>query len=242
MLRLASIVGVISVLFGYSAGGPAGMVTGLVAALGVATGLVIFLGQAGTGPMPWIRFRGQAQRVGGLMAALYCFSGAVYGGWDYGWAWGLVGYLGGIALGLCGSTLLSGSGNPAPGKAPLSLPDARRIVDEYTAILGRSRALEPKPLSTLPASKNEVRDAILLIYTQVGDRQAREHLRASFTALADFQDRKSGFGERAVESMRLSWEIEQLEAAMVASSCLPLRGSSKEGNLDLGSFGGKAAG
>ena len=38
MLRLASIVGVISIVFGYSAGGPNGMVTGLVAAVGVATG------------------------------------------------------------------------------------------------------------------------------------------------------------------------------------------------------------
>jgi hypothetical protein len=41
----------------------------------------------------------RAQRVGGIIGALLTCAGLVYGGWNYGWAWGSAGFITGLALG-----------------------------------------------------------------------------------------------------------------------------------------------
>ena len=81
--------------------GFAGVLTALVALVGVGSGLAISAGEYGTGVQP-SGAMATAQRLGGRVAAIASLAGCFYGGWRFGWAWGVGGYVLGIvcALGL----------------------------------------------------------------------------------------------------------------------------------------------
>lgn len=66
----------------------------------------------------------RAQRLGGIIGALLTCAGLVYGGWDYGWAWGGAGFITGLALGFTTEALrgvifrLRHPGQPIDGDPP----------------------------------------------------------------------------------------------------------------------------
>lgn len=100
MQALAVIVALILSGFGYARAGIVGLLTGLVVAIGVGSGLAIAFAEQGTDVSQANTKMRRAQRLGGLVAALGCAAGAYYGRWPRGWAWGLAGYVVGIVAAL----------------------------------------------------------------------------------------------------------------------------------------------
>ena len=99
MQGCAVVVAFLAIGYGFAAGGLVGALTGLVAALGVGSGLAISAAEQGTdvegaGPLR------TAQRIGGILAAAGCLAGVIRGGWSTGWLWGIGGYLAGAATSL----------------------------------------------------------------------------------------------------------------------------------------------
>jgi hypothetical protein len=91
MQGLAVIAALIAIGYGSAAGGVLGALTGLVAAVGVGSGLAIAGAEQGTGVALAGATR-STQRIGGILAAIGCVIGAYYGGWRFGWLWAAAGY------------------------------------------------------------------------------------------------------------------------------------------------------
>ena len=89
--------------WGFAAGGILGALTGLVVAVGVGSGLQMFLVGTTASDDPNQPPISSIQRVGGLISAIAGFIAAYYGGWRWGWLYALGGYL----LGM-GATLIMG--------------------------------------------------------------------------------------------------------------------------------------
>ncbi len=97
MQALAALVALLAIGFGFAAGGILGTLTGLVATVGVGSGLAIALAEVGTDVAAGGAVR-TGQRIGGVLAAAGCLAGVLQGGWSLGWLWGFGGYVvGGIA-------------------------------------------------------------------------------------------------------------------------------------------------
>ena len=88
MQGLAAIAVLLATGYGFGMAGVLGGLTGLVAAIGVGSGLAIATAESGTGVAASGDVR-TAQRIGGFLAAGACLVGAVWGGWTVGWLWGL---------------------------------------------------------------------------------------------------------------------------------------------------------
>ena len=88
MQGLAVIAALLAIGYGFGMAGVLGSLTGLVAALGVGSGLAIAIAESATGVAASGGVRG-AQRISGFLAAGACLTGAVWGGWTVGWLWGL---------------------------------------------------------------------------------------------------------------------------------------------------------
>lgn len=86
--------------YGLVVGGLLGALTGFVAGVGVGSGLAIFFGERGTGVAGLGTRLRASQQIGGLLAAVGCGAGVIYGGWHLGWAWGSAGWVVGVLLGL----------------------------------------------------------------------------------------------------------------------------------------------
>ena len=97
MQGLAVIAALLATGYGFGMAGVLGGLTGLVAVIGVGSGLAIATAESGTGVAASGVLRA-AQRIGGFLAAGACLTGAVWGGWTVGWLWGLGGYIAGVAL------------------------------------------------------------------------------------------------------------------------------------------------
>ena len=106
MQALAALIGLVIVGVGFAYGGWRGALTGLVASIGVGSGLAILKAESGTGVDAHGTTERTAQRIGGLVAALGCLGGAWYGGWRSGWLWGLAGYLLGAAVSVAVGSIL----------------------------------------------------------------------------------------------------------------------------------------
>ena len=98
MQGLAAIAALLAAGYGFGVAGVLGGLTGLVAVLGVGSGLAIATAESGTGVAASGGVR-SAQRIGGFLAAGACLTGAVWGGWTVGGLWGLGGYIAGAAAG-----------------------------------------------------------------------------------------------------------------------------------------------
>jgi len=96
MQTIAVIITLLAIGYGFGRAGVLGALTGLVGAVGVGSGLAIALAGGGTAIAGSGSVR-TAQRIGGLLAAVGCAIGVVYGQWHSGWMWGVGGYLGGAA-------------------------------------------------------------------------------------------------------------------------------------------------
>jgi hypothetical protein len=107
---LAVLAALFLVGYGFANGGWLGALTSLVTAIGVGSGLAIFVREAGTAVSDPSCAAGRAQRVGGVMAAALCLGGAWYGGWRLGWLWGLGGYLAGMLVAVLVGIALSRTG------------------------------------------------------------------------------------------------------------------------------------
>ena len=99
MQGLAALAALLAIGYGFGVAGVLGALTGLVAVLGVGSGLAIATAESGTGVAASGGVRA-AQRIGGFLAAGACLAGAVWGGWTVGWLWGLGGYIAGAVAGL----------------------------------------------------------------------------------------------------------------------------------------------
>ncbi len=106
MQALAALLLLPAAIYGYMQAGFAGVLTALVALVGVGSGLAISAGEHGTGVQP-SGAMATAQRLGGRVAAIASLAGCFYGGWRFGWAWGVGGYVLGIVCAL-GLALASG--------------------------------------------------------------------------------------------------------------------------------------
>jgi hypothetical protein len=89
---LPLLAGLTLIGYGFASGGMLGALTGFVAALGIGSGLAILSDQKDA-ELSADETTKTSQRIGGILAALLCGVGAFYGGWRYGWAWGLGGYI-----------------------------------------------------------------------------------------------------------------------------------------------------
>ena len=99
MQGLVIIVGLLAIGYGYGMAGVLGSLSGLVAVIGVGSGLAIAASKSGTGVAASGGMR-TVQRIGGFLAAGACLAGTVWGGWTAGWLWGLGGYIAGSASGV----------------------------------------------------------------------------------------------------------------------------------------------
>ena len=99
MQGFAAIAALLATGYGLGMAGVLGGLTGLVAVLGVGSGLAIATAESGTGVAVSGGVRA-AQRIGGFLAAGACLTGAIWGGWTVGWLWGLGGYIAGAAVGV----------------------------------------------------------------------------------------------------------------------------------------------
>jgi hypothetical protein len=106
MQTLIGIFAIALAVIGFRSAGVLGAITGLVAAIGVGSGLAIMVQARGTDldARPSVR---RGQRLGGAIAAVACGVGVYYGGWRWGWTWGLLGYVTGtlaaLVLGVTGA-------------------------------------------------------------------------------------------------------------------------------------------
>lgn len=124
---MQSLVGIAALLLtavGFARGGIWGALTGLVTAIGTGSGLAILINAKGTELSSSASVRG-FQRLGGLVAAVACLAGGIYGGWHRGWMWALLGY----TLGVVGTLLLSAvasiaAGNRHAQRSSAGLPQA----------------------------------------------------------------------------------------------------------------------
>ena len=99
MQGLAAIAALLAIGYGFGMAGVLGALTGLVAVLGVGSGLAIATAESGTSVAASGDVR-TAQRIGGFLAAGACLVGAVWGSWTVGSLWGLGGYIAGAVAGL----------------------------------------------------------------------------------------------------------------------------------------------
>jgi hypothetical protein len=112
---LAVLVALFLIGFGVAAGGWRGGLTGLIASIGVGSGLAILRAEGGTGVAEINPAARRAQRSGGLVAAVACLAGVFYGGWTFGWLWGLGGYLAGMVVAVAlGATVTRRQRNRRP--------------------------------------------------------------------------------------------------------------------------------
>jgi hypothetical protein len=95
MMGLAVIAALLMLGYGFAAAGVLGSLTGLIATVGIGSGLAIATAEPATGVsmIPAIR---RAQRIGGFLAALGYCAGSYHGGWS----WGTGGFLSGIVGGI----------------------------------------------------------------------------------------------------------------------------------------------
>ena len=98
------IIGLISLAlaaYGFTQDGVLGVLTGLIAGFGVASGLWI-LAATKVSDEPSSPAERNAQRLGGLISAIACAAGIYFGGWTLGSVFGMAGY----ALGILATFLL----------------------------------------------------------------------------------------------------------------------------------------
>ena len=91
MQALARFAAVLLGSLGFVEVGILGALTGIVAGLGIGSGVAMLFAAKGADLSAFHRLRDR-QRLGGFMSATLCGAGAAYGGWTTGWAWALAGY------------------------------------------------------------------------------------------------------------------------------------------------------
>ena len=110
------IIGLISLAlaaYGFTQDGVLGVLTGLIAGFGVASGLSVLAARKpeDVASSPSER---NAQRIGGLISALACATGVYFGGWALGSVFGMAGY----ALGILATFLLEEIASRRAGNRP----------------------------------------------------------------------------------------------------------------------------
>ena len=183
MQGLAAIAVLLATGYGFGMAGVLGGLTGLVAAIGVGSGLAIATAESGTG-VPASGDVRTAQRIGGFLAAGACLVGAVWGGWTVGWLWGLGGYIAGTAASVVlgfvmrrvrqeprrAASELSGQ-NPRSGYFDLNNVAHIELLDEIrmayaTVLTDESHAYTGcmfRPAALLPYPKPLIRAALLAL-------------------------------------------------------------------------------
>jgi hypothetical protein len=92
------IIGLISLAlaaYGFTQDGVLGVLTGLIAGFGIASGLWILAATRFSDGSKSPSER-TAQRIGGLISAVACAAGIYFGGWALGSVFGMAGYAAGI--------------------------------------------------------------------------------------------------------------------------------------------------
>ncbi|MEX2261098.1 MAG: hypothetical protein WD696_04065 [Bryobacteraceae bacterium] len=136
MQGLAVLAALFLLGYGFAVGGWRGGLTGLVASIGVGSGLAILRAERGTGIAEVNPAARRAQRLGGLAAAVACLTGVLYGEWTSGWLWGLGGYLAGIVVAVSlGATVKLRS----PAETPLVTGDDEVMQAAYRLLERGSR-------------------------------------------------------------------------------------------------------
>jgi hypothetical protein len=197
MEGVAVIAALIAAGYGFAVAGIVGAFTGLVAAVGVGSGLAIAGAESGTGLAKGGAVRG-VQRFGGIVAAIGCLGASYYGGWRLGWLWGIGGYATGVAGAvLVGSILRMLSQRPTtklesatrspeiPSEFDLNNLDHVRTIEEireeFAAILmDDSHAYAGcmyRPSSLLPYPKPVVRAALITLLDFIERRRDSRHLK-----------------------------------------------------------------
>ncbi len=105
-IKMQAIIGLISLAlaaYGFTQAGVLGILTGAVAGFGVGSGLSILAAKHLAQASPRSTRENLAQRLGGLISALACVAGVLYGGWSFGSVLGMAGY----AVGMLATPLLA---------------------------------------------------------------------------------------------------------------------------------------
>jgi hypothetical protein len=130
---LAALAAIALVGYGFGTAGWRGALTRLVAAVGIGSGLAMFIPGPGRGVAVGAPRMRRVQRLGGLVGAAGALVGVLYGGWHSGWLWGLLGYLVGPVF----AVLLAVVTRGAPGAAEAPLQIAERVQEAAERILRR---------------------------------------------------------------------------------------------------------
>ncbi|HJQ12036.1 MAG TPA: hypothetical protein VJ840_13485, partial [Gemmatimonadaceae bacterium] len=97
-IKMQAIIGLISLAlaaYGFTQAGVLGILTGAIAGFGVGSGLLILIPQKFTADSIAPRKR-TAELLGGLISAVACVAGVLYGGWSFGSVLGMAGYAAGM--------------------------------------------------------------------------------------------------------------------------------------------------
>ncbi len=197
--------------YGFAAGGFLGSLTGLVAAIGVGSGVAIARDEAST-MLSTITLVRIAQRIGGLFSAMGCVIGAYHGGWQFGWGWGIGGYLFGGAAALLLQVVMRQRDNvrrtlPMPSQFDLEDPTHVLAVDDIRQSYFGFLADESRPYGQclycpaafLPYPKEVISRALTALldfvegrrestffYNSLRNVQVSDDIRKALTHLEDF--------------------------------------------------------
>ncbi len=186
MLNLTALAALVAAGYGFVTAGIFGALTGLVAVVGVGSGLAISVGEISTGVAPTKTGLGHWQRRGGILAAFLCGVAAYYGGWTLGWVWGIGGYAAGVILALLGYFLSSvgrdsqstdgrGTWTDQSFAIPrdFDLNDYQHVLiiddirEQYSLVLADETLPYAdcmyRPASTLPYPKEEIQRALIAL-------------------------------------------------------------------------------
>lgn len=97
MIRLIALLALAMFVFGFMEGGFLGALTGFLATSLIGISLGILFGDPQANVAPARSGLGIAQRAAALIAGTLTVAGVILGGWRWGWAWTLLGFLTGVA-------------------------------------------------------------------------------------------------------------------------------------------------
>lgn len=95
-MRLTALTGLAMFVVGFTRGGVLGALTGSLATILIGTSLGVLFGDPQTNVAPARSGLGIVQRAAALVAGALTMAGVILGGWHWGWAWSLLGFLMGV--------------------------------------------------------------------------------------------------------------------------------------------------